>query len=104
MRRFYIRRYRGLSCGTAEPLEPQADQLKIGDRVRVVGLPAGLIDGELKTRTIFRLCLGKVFPVRGFQKRWVELWVGKVVGKRPRTEQIWIEPEYVETVSSSGKR
>jgi hypothetical protein len=79
-------------------------RMKIGDTVRVVKLPPGLVEGKLKTKTVFRRCLGKVFPIVGFQKKWVELEVGEVVGKASCMETIWIEPEYVELVKVSKKR
>jgi len=40
--------------------------MKIGDKIRIVKLPEGLIDDEeLQTRSLFALCLGRVFPIVG---------------------------------------
>ena len=84
--------------------------MKVGDRVRLVQMPPGPVEGELRTKTIIGRCLGKVFPIAGFQKvvgfqkELLELKVGKVVGKASDLEKIWIEPEYVELVLSHKKR
>jgi hypothetical protein len=78
--------------------------MKIGDTVCVVKIPPKLPEGELKTKTVFKRCLGKMFPIVGFQKGWVELEVGEVVGKAPSMETIWIEPEYVKLVKPSKKK
>ena len=61
-----------------------------------MAIPLGLKDGNLKTRTVFRQCVGKVFPIVGFQNELIELEVGKVVGKPSYYDTIWIEPEFVE--------
>jgi len=75
--------------------------MKIGDRVRIVGIPKGLKDDrELKTKTVFTKCLGKVFKVEGFQHELVELNVGRVLNKPSYMETIWIEPEFLEVVTS----
>jgi hypothetical protein len=77
--------------------------MKVGDRVRVVKMPAELVEGKLKTKTLFGLCLGNVFTIVGFQKKWVDLEIGDVVGKAPGMETMWIEPEFVELVKVSKK-
>jgi hypothetical protein len=74
--------------------------MKIGDRVRVVKIPSGLQEGELKTRTVFRKCIGRIFKVEGFQHELIELNVGRAVGKASYMETIWIEPEFLEKVTS----
>ena len=80
---------------------------QIGDKVRLITVPLYLyrddpIDRE--TAAFFELCLGKVFPVRGFDDNGqLELWT---TGKgNPRkamrgldTHTIWVEPESVERV------
>ena len=71
---------------------------KIGDEVRVVKVPPRLQEGEMGTRTLFDLCLDRIFPIVGFQGELIELEVGKVVGKKPFMETIWIEPQFVELV------
>jgi predicted short-subunit dehydrogenase-like oxidoreductase (DUF2520 family) len=74
--------------------------LKIGDKVRVAKVPPGLQEGEMGTRTLFDLCLDHIFPIVGFQGEWVELEVGRAVGKKPYMETIWIEPQFVELVQT----
>ena len=40
--------------------------MKIGDKIRIVKLPDGLIDErELQTRSLFAFCLGASFSNRG---------------------------------------
>lgn len=73
--------------------------MKIGDNVRIESLPAELPKGELKTRSLFALCVGRVFPIVGFQGSLVELEVGEVVGEESYMHSIWIEPEHVEVVA-----
>lgn len=77
--------------------------MKIGDKVRIVGIPPGVRDeDDLKTRSLFESCLGKVFQVEGLDKveglehPLVRLDVGHVVGKKPWEHTIWVEPEFVE--------
>jgi len=55
--------------------------VRIGDTVRLTGIPPGLPEGELRTRTIFELCIGRVFSVTNFQEKLIELLVGSVVGE-----------------------
>jgi hypothetical protein len=72
--------------------------MKVGDKVKIVRIPQYLTDdGVMNTKSVFEKCLGHVFRIRGFEKDWLELNVGKVTGKR--FETIWIEPECVELVS-----
>ena len=77
--------------------------MKVGDKVRVLALPPGLKNGDLKTRTLFQKCVGRVFPIVGFQNELIELEVGKVVGKPSYYDTIWIEPEFVELYPSRTK-
>ncbi len=76
--------------------------MKVGDCVRVVGVPQGLPDDDMGTERIFSLCLGRVFPVVGFQNGLVELNVGEVVGEKSFQQTIWIEPEFVEVTDTSA--
>ena len=55
--------------------------MRIGDTVRLTGIPPGLSEGELRTRTIFELCIGRVFSVTNVQENLIELLVGSVVGE-----------------------
>ena len=57
-------------------------------------------DDRLKTRTLFELCVGRVFPIVGFNGTLMELEVGEVLGKSAAMDSIWIEPEFVEAVEA----
>jgi hypothetical protein len=72
--------------------------MKIGDKVRVLTVPPHLPEGELNTKSLFRLCVGHTFPVVGLQGNLLELEVGEVSGKEACMDSIWIEPEHVEIV------
>lgn len=77
-------------------------RLRKGDRVQVLRVPPGIVDDEeFKTKTILTLCLGKTFKIRGFQRGWLELCVGRVVGKPRWFHTIWIEPKHVRFVRSA---
>jgi len=76
------------------------NHMKIGDKVRVLKAPPVLREGELKTSTVFELCVGRIFPIVGFQNDLLELEVGEVVGEPPHMHSIWIEPEFVEFVET----
>jgi hypothetical protein len=52
----------------------------------------------LPTKRIFDLCLGRIFPIAGFQGHLLELEVGHVVGEPAYVQSIWIEPEFIEFV------
>jgi hypothetical protein len=75
--------------------------MKIGDQVRIVTIPPDLPEDEIHTKTLFELCIGKVFPIVGFQGHLLELEVGGVKSKAPYMESIWIEPEHVELVTAA---
>jgi hypothetical protein len=71
----------------------------IGDKVRLVQLPASILAGNAheETLTVFRKCLGKKFRVADFNEvGWAELHVGSVTKKR--CETIWVEQELLEKV------
>ena len=78
--------------------------MKIGGKVRVIGIPPDLPDDEQQTKKIFELCLGRVFPieslehVEGLPHELIQLLVGEVVGEPDFMHSIWIEPEFVEAV------
>jgi hypothetical protein len=75
--------------------------LKIGDKVRVIGVPPELPEGgEIKTRLLFEAGVGMIFPVAGFNGHLLELEVGEVRGQLPCIDSIWIEPEFVELIES----
>lgn len=74
--------------------------LKVGDRVRLVGLPQNLPDSnDLPAQSTFEHCLGREFSVAGFNEiGWAELVIESLTGSVGET--IWVEPEYLETVSA----
>lgn len=82
--------------------------MKIGDKVRVIGIPEGLPDNDMQTRRIFELCLGRVFPiedikqVEGLPYDLVELLVGEVVGEADYLHSIYMEPEFLEVVATAN--
>jgi hypothetical protein len=80
--------------------------LQIEHKIRVTGIPNVGDTGEFKTRTILEQCVGRVFPIRSLQKDWVELHLGRFVGKRSWEESIWVESEFVELVKEKlrGKK
>ena len=78
--------------------------MKIGDKARLMRIPEGVKnDGEFKTKTLLKRCLGRTFTVKGFQldggrspKRflrgcWVELEIGEVIPGL--LDSIWVEPD-----------
>ena len=77
--------------------------MKVGDRVRMTGLPPGLQDKGMGTKKLFELCRGRVFPIIDFDDYGLlELHVGEVVGEPDYMHSIWIEPEFVEVVETSS--
>jgi len=81
--------------------------LKIGDKVRLIGVPPDASDDEeLGTRTLFEKCLGRTFTVAGLQTveglphRLVQLDVGHMLGQDPFLQKIWVEPEYLQLETS----
>jgi hypothetical protein len=82
--------------------------MKVGDTVRLIGIPPGLPDDEeLQTRSLFEKCLGKSFriidleTVEGLPYQLIKLNVGQVLGKSDYLDSIWVEPEYLEIEASS---
>ena len=81
--------------------------MKIGDKVKLIGIPPDAHDGEeLQTRTLFEKCLGRIFTVAGLETveglpyQLVQLNVGHVLGEAPSLEKIWVEPEYLQLEGS----
>jgi hypothetical protein len=72
--------------------------LNIGDKVRIIGIPPDLPEGQLETRSLFEECVGRVFPIFDFNEELIELQVGEVWDQLPCMQSIWIEPEFVEMV------
>jgi len=83
-------------------------KLKRGDKIRIVGLPKSLRnEGDMQTKTIFKLCHGRVFRIVGFfgdgiHEDWIELHVGRVVGEPGYKHSIFIEPALVEVVDTTN--
>ena len=73
--------------------------VEIGDRVRLSEIPPAVKEADSETRVIFKRCLGRAFPVAGFNRGLIELEVGEVVGRFPAAHSIWIEPEFLEHVN-----
>jgi hypothetical protein len=82
--------------------------MKTGDRVRVIGVPAGLGDNAISTKEVLERCVGRIFSIVNVkfleetQQQLFELEVGEVVGEPPYMHSIWIEPEFVELVGDGG--
>ncbi len=84
--------------------------MRIGDIVRLTGIPPDAKDDqEFSTLSLFRKCLGKTFTVQGFQNveglpyPLIQLDVGEVVGVESYMESIYVEPEYLEVLSSDPR-
>jgi hypothetical protein len=74
--------------------------LKIGDRERLVGVPANLPQGDasLPTPATFQKCVGREFVIAGFNEMgWAEIDIESVTGSLGET--IWIESEFLKLVS-----
>jgi hypothetical protein len=69
--------------------------MQIGDKVEIAMIPAALPEGDLRTRSLFEVCGGRIFPIVGFQAHLLEVEVGEVLGGAPYMHSIWIEPEHV---------
>lgn len=81
--------------------------MKIGDKVKVIGIPPDLpvdITGELNTQETFHKAVGKIFKIKGFyhapeiNKILLELHVGKLSNQSSYMDTIYIEEEFVEKV------
>jgi hypothetical protein len=80
--------------------------VKLGDKVKLIGIPPIPDDDKLQTRKLFEKCLGKTFTVNGLESveglsyQLVRLDVGHTVDKGSYLETIWVEPEYLQLESS----
>jgi hypothetical protein len=72
--------------------------MKVGDSVRLVGVPNGLEDyPDFPTKSTFERCVGKEFLIDGFNEQGMaELIIESVTGSLGET--IWIEPQYLELI------
>jgi len=68
--------------------------MQIGDKVEIITIPDPP-ENDLKTRSLFKACIGRIFPIVGFHDRLLALEVGDVLGEKPCMHSIWIEPEHV---------
>lgn len=73
--------------------------MEIGNKVEVVSVSRDLPENDLETKSLFQSCIGRVFPIVGFQGHLLELEVGEVLGEQPYMQSIWIEPEHVRLVN-----
>ena len=87
--------------------EARSGRLKLGDTVRLIAVPPSLKDDEeMGTRALFEQCLGKTFPIAGFETvdglpyQLVKLNVGHIRGKANYLETICVEPEYLQLETS----
>jgi hypothetical protein len=72
-----------------------------GDLIRIIRVPEAAQDTDgFKTRSTLERCIGRVFPITGFNSEgMIQIDVGEVLGKASSLESIWIEPECVARVS-----
>jgi hypothetical protein len=77
-------------------------KMNVGDCVVVIGVPNNLKDDlQLKTREVLEKCVGRSFPIIGFDQiegadePLVRLDIGEVTGHESYMETIWIEPQFL---------
>jgi hypothetical protein len=70
--------------------------MKIGSKVRLIGVPDGLEDyPDFPSKSTFLKCVGREFVVAGFNEiGWAEINIESVTGSGG--EKIWIEPKFLE--------
>ncbi len=73
--------------------------MKIGSKVRLIGIPPKLPNNpDLPTKSVFERCVGHEFVVAGFNELGMaELRVESVTGSVGET--IWVETEFLELLS-----
>lgn len=76
-----------------------ANDLKVGSKVRLIGIPDGLEDyPDFPTQSTFKKCVGREFLVAGFNEiGMAELNIESVTGSLGET--IWVEPKFLELSS-----
>jgi hypothetical protein len=74
-------------------------QIKIGDAVKLTGVPSGLTDADaLMTKSAFEKCVGSEFQVAGFNDYGMaEIIIESVTGNIGET--IWVEPQFLTVIS-----
>ncbi len=76
--------------------------MHIGQNVRIIAVPDSVVDEPgFLTRSILIQCIGKVFPIMGFQGELLAIDVGEILGKASYLETIYVEPACVERVSGN---
>ena len=74
--------------------------MKIGDVVRVIGVPVNLPE---PARMVFERSVGRIFSVVDVTPEGlIELEVGEAVGMKPYLHSIWIEPEHLVPAETSN--
>ena len=73
--------------------------MKIGEKVRLVGIPDGLEDyPDFPTKSTFEKCIGREFVIAGFNEiGMAEIGIESVTGSVGET--IWVEPHFLELIS-----
>ncbi|HEX3741663.1 MAG TPA: hypothetical protein VHV29_18340 [Terriglobales bacterium] len=73
--------------------------MKLGDQVRIIGMPDGLEESpDFSTRSTFEKCLGHEFVVASFnQFGMAELEIQSITGNFG--ESIWVEPKFLQVIS-----
>jgi hypothetical protein len=73
--------------------------MKIGEKVRLVGIPDGLEDyPDFPTKSTFEKCIGREFVIAGFNDiGMAEIGIESVTGSVGET--IWVEPHFLELIS-----
>lgn len=78
-------------------------EMKAGDNVTLIGIPANLCDDEeLQTRALFQQCTGRSFVIAAIEQfvgvpfPLARIDVGHVLGKEPWEHTIWVEQEYLQ--------
>jgi hypothetical protein len=74
--------------------------MKVGSKVRVIGIPDGLEDyPDFPTKSTFIKCIGRAFLIAGFNEvGMAEIGIESVTGSVG--EKIWIEPRFLELISN----
>jgi hypothetical protein len=87
-------------------VKPNTSKVKVGDIVRVMKVPPKLTDSAgIDTPGVFARALGKTFRVEGISERGhLQLVVAE---RKPspatyESDTIWIEPDFVQPVSSNA--
>ena len=73
--------------------------MKVGSKVRLLGVPDGLEDyPDFPTRSTFERCVGLDFVIAGFNDvGMAELNIEAVTGSVGET--IWVEPKFLQLIS-----